>query len=767
MRSSYLYFAALVTLPAAAQAQTSVRSVEPAAVAELVVTAQKRAESLSDVPMSITALSGDQLQSRGINNVQDLTKVTPGLSFVDSGDGVPVYSLRGVGFFDQSIGARPTVSVYVDEAPLPFSAMTLGSAFDLERVEVLKGPQGTLYGLNATGGAINYITAKPKDQFAGGVLTEINSFGGIIGEGFVTGPLSSTVNARLALRSEQGGAWQKSYTTGDEIGDKGLVQARGLLEWRPSARTTISVNLNGWIDKTDPQAFQLVAIVPQVPSQVSQVPLQALYPIAPRDDRAADWSGPMNRDNSFYQGAVRADIDLGHEVTLTSVTSYSRLNVDMQSDADGTTLNILKFNDTGRASGFSQEVRLARSIGRFDWIVGAFYAKDATTENYGPSFEYTTAATALPTGRNQYLIGFSTQDFDTVAGFVSASYAVVPDVLKVSGGVRYTKADLDFTGCSVGGDPVTTTTFVAFYNLLRGTGQPQIPPVPVGQCLSVTAAGAPGILEDSLNQDNVSWRIGGEWTPADHVLVYANVSRGYKAGSAPALSSVSDFSARPVTQESVLAYEAGFKARLLPGVLDASGAAFDYEYTDKQLLGRIAVQPTAFGTAQGLINVPKSRVRGAELQVTAYPTRGLYITVAGTYLSSKVLSTFSNFSITGAVRDFTGNAFPYTPKFQLVVDSEYKWPVGDELRAYVGGIVSSRSKTTAGFGSEKTIEIDGSTLIDLRVGVEQADGAWRVGAFVRNLTDKYYWTNVIKQTDTLRRTPGLPRTWGVQLSRKF
>src|SRR3546814_508057 len=131
---------------------------------DIVVTASKRAENLSDVPMSITAISGDSLREKGITDIQGLVKVTPGLSYTDSGQGTPVFSLRGVGFFETSIGARPTVSVYTDEVPLPFSVMAQGAAFDLERVEVLKGPQGTLFGSNSTGGAINYIAAKPRSE---------------------------------------------------------------------------------------------------------------------------------------------------------------------------------------------------------------------------------------------------------------------------------------------------------------------------------------------------------------------------------------------------------------------------------------------------------------------------------------------------------------------------------------------------------------------------------------------------------------------------
>jgi outer membrane receptor protein involved in Fe transport len=195
--------------------------------------------------MSVTAITGDALTSRGIVNVQDLAKVTPGLSFAESGNGVPVYSLRGVGFFDTSLGARPTVSVYLDEAPLPFAIMSGGASFDLERVEVLKGPQGTLFGQNATGGAINYVSAKPSSTPAAGATLSFARFATADWQGYVTGPLAPGLNARLAVRTMQGGGWQKSYTRDDTLGQQNYLQGRFLLDWRASDRLRLQLDLSG------------------------------------------------------------------------------------------------------------------------------------------------------------------------------------------------------------------------------------------------------------------------------------------------------------------------------------------------------------------------------------------------------------------------------------------------------------------------------------------------------------------------------------------
>ena len=154
-------FAALLVAVAATPVVAQTVPTEAEATGDIVVTAQKRSESVNSVPMSITALSGSDLRAHGVTDVAGLVKVTPGFNAIDSGFGTPVYYLRGVGFFDSSLAAKPTVTVYQDEVPVPYSVMTAGASFDLERVEILKGPQGTLFGSNATGGAINYVVAKP------------------------------------------------------------------------------------------------------------------------------------------------------------------------------------------------------------------------------------------------------------------------------------------------------------------------------------------------------------------------------------------------------------------------------------------------------------------------------------------------------------------------------------------------------------------------------------------------------------------------------
>lgn len=738
--------------------------------ADIVVTAQKRAQNLNDVPMSITAITGDTLQNRGVNTVQDLVKLTPGLSYAESGNGVPVYSLRGVGFFDTSLGARPTVSIYVDEAPLPFTIMTSGASFDLDRVEVLKGPQGTLFGQNATGGAINYIAAKPKSTPGAGITASFARFATADWQGYITGPLAPGLNARLAIRTVQGGGWQKSYTRSATLGDQNFTQGRFLLDWEGADRLKISLNLNGFIDKGDTQAGQLVRVVPQVASRIGAIPDLLAYPAAPRNNRAADWDrgAALHKDNRFYQATFRADYDLTDQITLTSLSAYSHMRIRQLVDIDGTALTNAIDDISGKLSSLSTEARATGRFGGLTLIVGGNYSHDKSDENDVFFVPYSTLAQiTLPVAPYNSPAPSGSQNFHTRAVFGNIDYDF-GDLLTVHGGIRYTQADLDYSTCSRAGNADTGAGIVTIFNRIRSAaGLPALGPIPPLACAALNADLSLDPLTGSLDQNNISWRAGVDLKPAERVLIYFNVSRGYKAGSIPVTAGVSYEQARPVSQETVLAYEAGFKISLFDRLADVTGAVFNYRYGDKQLKGRVQTTPNILGPLEALVNVPRSRVIGAEGQIAIYPTRGLSLSAAATYLDTKVTGPFLNYTVLATLRDFNGNPFPYSPKWQFNLDANYKFPVSDALNASVGINYSHRSKTSAGFGNEPLLEIDAYGLLDLQAGLESSDGKWRASVFGRNVTDTYYWTNVAKFFDDVRRLTGQPATYGVQLGLKF
>ena len=750
----------------------SQRPDDSAVVNEIIVTANKRQESLLSVPASVTAMTGEQLVSKGINSVQDLVKVTPGLSYVESGRSVPVFSLRGVGYFDQSIGARPTVSVYVDEAPIPFSIEAKGAAFDLQRVEVLKGPQGTLFGQNATGGAINYIAAKPTEVAAAGLTASYARFDTADVQAYVSGPLTSTLNARLALRGVRSGDWQESYTRQDTIGAQRFVQGRLLFDWSPSDKLDVALNLNGFYDGSDTQAPQYRGYVPGTPSRTPFVPLLVNYPVAPENARAADWN--PNTDyrshNHFGQINLRADYRARDDVTITSITSYSRFAVDQLVDADGTALTNVDSRQTGGIRSFSQELRAAGDVGKISYIAGLNYATDDTDSVQGLDLSYSTAAYSAGAPPLRPLDLFSSginQNFDTRAAFLTLDYHATDD-LTLHGGVRYTQADLAYDACSIALSANAADAFTRVVNRTRANlNMAPIAPLAVGQCASINPSGGTERYFSDLNENNVSWRLGADFKPATGVLIYASASRGFKAGSGSTPAASNDLQFSPVTQESVTAYEVGMKASLFDRKADVTAAVFYYDYRDKQVLGRAVFEPNIFGAIAALTNVPKSVIKGAEAQISLYPLQGLRFTVAGTYLDTRVSGDFLNTDILGASVNYRDDAFPYTPKWQVVLDGDYRFPLGAATMGTVGANASYRSRTTSGFGGNSLLDIDAYWLVDLRAGLEFKDGRYRVQVFGRNVTDAYYWTNVARSVDNIRRYAGPPATYGVQFSVKY
>lgn len=289
----------LLIIPSTGWAQVATTPESTAAVpeddGEIVVTAQRREQALTDVGISVSVIQTDAIAERGVVNAADLSKVVAGFTAADSSLNVPIYTLRGVGFNEGSLGANATVGVYVDEVPLAYPAMTQGALLDLQRVEVLKGPQGTLYGQNSTGGTINYIANKPTDTPEGALAISYARFNTMRGQAAVGGALTETLKARIAADFTLGGNWQRSVTRpGDELGQANRGAARALLNWEPTPALTIDLNLNGWYDKSDTQALALSGFFPQRPANIPLLPQVFNSPFAPEDPRAADWTPGLN-----------------------------------------------------------------------------------------------------------------------------------------------------------------------------------------------------------------------------------------------------------------------------------------------------------------------------------------------------------------------------------------------------------------------------------------------------------------------------------------
>ena len=744
------------------------------ALQEIIVTAQKRAERVNDVPLSITAATGEQLQELGITNPASLEKIVPGFVFTQSAYSAPIYTIRGIGSYDEAIAISPAVGVYVDQVPLPFSRMTPGASFDLARVEVLKGPQGTLFGENSTGGAINYIPNKPTDRLEAGGQVTYGRFDETDAEAFVSGPVAGAFNARLAVRTEQRGDWQQSYTTGDQLGQRHFTTGRLLLDWLPHDGLRVELGLNGWFDKSDTQAKQKIGYAPISPGGFAGAPgyptLQAqlqAYPNAPDDPRAADWDPGANyqRNDNFYQFSVRADWDIAERLTLTSLGAYSHLKVDTPDDNDGTTLPNTYSIILGSIDTYTEEIRISGASGaadRLKWMLGGNYEYDGTHDAQDLSLNATNSG--IGPFRWNGLDNFNNQVVDTEAAFGSLDFGLTQS-LSAQGSVRYTSQDRNYHGCLADNGNGQLAAAFSFLSTSLSHSPTVIAP---GGCVTLSPTTNKPLtdgIHTSLDQDNLSWRTGLSWKPLTDMMLYANVTKGYKAGSYGTVPAIRPVQADPVTQESVLAYETGFKTEFLDHRVQLTGAAFYYDYRHKQLLGSINLGPP-FGTLPGMVSIPKSRVAGGELDATLQPVSGLTLRIGATYVNSRVLGSYLLANpLGGPAVDIGGDRFPNTPLWQATSDAEYQFALRHDWTAFVGATATYRTSTLSFFGGNQDFVLPAYAVLDLRAGFER--DAWRVELWGRNVTDRFYTTFAQRVTDTIIRTVGMPLTYGITVSTKF
>ncbi len=805
--------------PEPAPSQPAAAEADPT---EIVVTANKREESLNRVGLSLTAIGAEALAERRITSVQDIAGAVPGLKFAESGTNTPIYTLRGIGFNEESLGVYPSVSVYTDEVPLPFPVLTLRGAFDLERVEALKGPQGTLFGQNATGGAINYIAAKPTSRLRYGADFTYGRFNYMNGNAFVSGPLGQNAGFRLAVSAADSDGWQRSLTRpGDRNGAQKYLAGRLTVTVNPAPNVRLRATVNAWQDKSEPQAAQLIAVRAQNPAAVQAGVLAA--PFAKLSARSADWTTTANylafvdpfgaaagtnfdvaalttpdlspRSNrKFIQGALRAEIDLGDFATLTSITSYLDFSQNLFSDKDGTAQAVANIGPSDAdITSFNQELRVANSgSGPFRWVVGANYEKSKVSENQNLTFANgsSSAPGTLFINTTGSLVDQSIRNY---AVFANGEYDVT-EKLTVKLGGRYTKSRNRANLCSTGnGDGTVSALFNLLPVLVFGVAPGSFDPITTGDCYPINDDFIPGQeFVDTLSENNFSWRAGLDFKPDNRTLFYANISRGYKAGSYPTAAG-SDFrSYQPVTQESVTSYEAGFKASLADRMVQFNGAAFYYDYVDKQIRGKI-VDPV-FDVLDILINVPKSRVLGAEAELTVRPTKGLTLAGSVTYLKSKVLTddgtrfigptAYGNSCGTAMAPgpcDFTGSELPFTPEWSYSLDADYRHEIGNGTLS-VGGSLRGQSssvstlngrsiqfRTLAGDRNNPDIDrpfvIPSYAVVDTRVSYEFND-RYKVMVWGKNIFNKYYVTNANHYLDTTVRFAGQPATYGVTLSVK-
>jgi outer membrane receptor protein involved in Fe transport len=805
-RLSVSALALLAALPAMAQSQTQAPSkkAEPFTIETLVVTAQRREETANSVGMPIQAFSGETLKQLRVTDPKDLSAIAPSFTVSQSYQGVPTYTLRGIGFNTINLSATSTVGTYVDEVAYAYPFMNTGPMFDLERVEVLKGPQGTLYGRNTTAGLIDFVTNKPTEAFEGGFVAEAGNYQTHNVEGYVSGPLTKSLQGRLSFRSEDSDeGWQISNTRGERLGENHRDGWRAALAFQPTDKVSIDLSYSGWINKSDTVAAQGVGFTPATAASPFNAPglVNYIATHAPTKASQADWAArsvrgadigtglgigaPAREDDRMDAGKLKVVWDLSDSVRLVSLTSYNELTRDAVFDWSGAPYEILVQKAHGEIQSSAEELHFEGKTDKGAWLVGGYIAHDEILDsnrtllgqnaNVGTVRYFGSTLLASPFNSAGYTALQMSQAFrtyedigdiesDTWSLFANVDHQLT-DALKLTLGVRYSQDKQDFAGCSrdfngnmlPNVNVVNRALFFAAYGLTA--------PISQGQCNTFDPIKKSfGPVTSTLDEDNLAWRVALDWKASEDVLLYGSISRGAKAGVTPINAANISTQDAPANQELLTAYEVGMKAGLFQHRVQANLGAFYYDYTDKQLSVYFA-DPIYTALAR-LANVPDAMAYGLDGDVTWRPLRDLTLIASATWLHTEVKG-YTGINAAGQSQDFDGRPFLYSPKFQGGLTALFSHDLADGLRLNAALNGRWQGKSSADLEGNPLFAIDSYGLLNASLGVSNPDKGWDLSVWGRNLTDEYYWSAVSSNANVVVRFPGKPQTYGMSLGLKF
>lgn len=781
---------------------------EAVAVDTIVVTAQRREESANTVGMGIQAVRGEVMKQLHVTDARDLTAFAPSFTVSQSYQGVPTYTLRGIGFNTINLSATSTVGTYVDEVAYAYPFMNTGPIFDLSRVEVLKGPQGTLYGRNTTAGLIDFVTNKPSDEFAAQFTAEAGNYETFNLEGMVNGEIAPGLAGRLAFRAESSGkGWQVSNTRGERQGEVDRFGVRGSLAFTPNDRLAVDASVSYWKNQSDTVAAQGIGFTPATSPGSStgafNAPGLVAYIAANPPSRAsqADWApqsvrsadigigpgldGPLRENNDFYGLKLRVAYDLGDSARLVSLSSFNQLKRRALLDWSGAPYEILLQNARGDIQSISEELRIEGDTEKSNWLIGGYVARDEILDsnrtllgqNANVGLIRTVGSTLLasPFNSGGYTAAQMAQAFRTYEDvgeietttwsvFANADYRLT-ETLKVTAGIRYTEDKQDYRGCSrdVNGSMLPNVNVVNRALFFAAYGP--VAPIAANQCNTFDpATRAFGTVVSTLDEDNVAWRLALDWKPAEDVLVFGSVSRGAKAGATPINAANISTQNAPARQELLTAYEVGLKAGLLERRMQLNLSAFYYDYEDKQL--SVYFADPIYTALSRLQNIPKSEAYGLDGELTWRVTPELTLIASGTLLHTEVKG-YVGINSAGRPQDFDGAPFLYSPKRSGALTALYSRDLSENLGLQAAINARWQDDSHADLEGDPKFRIKEYGLVNASLGVHTLDDRWRFQAWVRNLTNTYYWTAVSSNANVVVRFPGQPRTYGLSLTRQF
>lgn len=782
--------AALVWPVAAVQAQTTAQDdsqdlSEPAPVSgEIIVTARRRDESLRDTPVAISAFTAETLAERSIQTTQDLETITPSLQFKSAGQlsgnsAATVVFIRGIGQLDPTAAVDPGVGIYLDEVYL---GRAVGGAIDfgdIAGVEVLRGPQGTLFGRNTIGGAILVRSQQPiLGELSGRVRARIGADDLYEGFGVINVPLGDTVAARLSGGFRKRDGYVIRTFDGRDLGNDNSYSLGASLKFAPSS--DFDLFIRGDYNKRDENGAPFVfagineqAPVPAITSVAAgcpgaTIPFAPLTPGNPRfgapnvplinDPRCANdfqargpfvngGTAPVTSTSETWGLAATARVDLTDWLTFKSISSYRSTSSRGVRDGDNTPFTILTTDLTTDSDQFSQELQFQIDKGPLNAIFGAFYY-------YEKSFERASVLLAFPPtppligsllagGPGSRDLQLSELKTDSIALFGEASYEVIPGV-ELTGGLRYTRDSKFFLG--------------NVQNLF-----PASQPDPDPLATRAIPEGGPLFIFYRPNTQTFSALTGSasaRWTINDTVSTYVSYSNSFKSGgfntryNAPPAG----FVPVPFDEERVTSYEAGAKFSF--GDASLNLAAYRANYDDIQLIFRQGPVPLLF-------NAGKARIQGLEAEAAYRPADGLQLNASISYLDDQIKTITPVPGATATVAP--GDDLPLTPKWQGNFGIGYKIALGDwTLTPRFDGNFQSYTRFIT--GSVPLIEQPSYFVGNVSIALAQLDGGLRVQAGVINVTDKLYKVQGNASLATLGYAEVIfarPRNWYLQIGYEF
>jgi iron complex outermembrane receptor protein len=715
---------------------------QPTTVGELVVTAQKRAENVQDVPIAITALGADQLRDQHVNNILDLNGLSPSLSIkTDDNAANPKIFIRGVGLNDFNPNTATPVGVYVDGVYIGSPLAQMGQFFDLERIEVLRGPQGTLYGRNTTGGAINVITRKPTQSFSADASVEYGNYNTFNAEGGVGGPLIKDV---LAFRLAATGTWDDGYTlnrlTGNHGNDQDRWTGRGSLLFTPTTNFSVLAQVRYGESKGGSIWAYNRSLLPNTAAATG--PDGFCAPGFYTSGQCSDVVGYSNTSSNLYQGdyhlegkdkvrtfgsAITANWDLG-AVSLISVTGYDTAHRNDVEDTDAGPNDVITANYLAKQAVFSEELRLqSNGEGRAKWVTGLYFARDRLNTN---SYYDILRLARDPTPENP-----TGADLENSIGVFGWPYKQATTSYAAFGQVDYELTDrlTGTVGLRYSADKKTFhyTSDAEFHTIVLFT------------------------VDDSKTFSSLSGKLGLQYHLNDTTNVYATYNRGYKSGGFFGGQATDPALVAPYRDEKVNAYEVGMKSEWFDRRLRANLSAFYYDYKDLQVYNLILVGAI---TEQIFTNASAARIYGAEAELTATPITGLTLQLGASLLSAK----YRDFqSLAG---DYSGNTLPNAPKLSLNGLAEYQWDAfGGKMR--IEGDFTHRSKIFYDTRNLPRLSDKDRTFVNARLGWLTADERYEVGVWGRNIFDTTNISDIIpiEGLGFDLFSMAKPRTYGVYL----